>query len=476
MKKQKNEGITIIGLAVTIIVMLLLAGATISSIVGQNVIFDNMNKTQKQTRLDEEKRILKASVVNAMSKDSVGNVTKDNLSQSLDQTVDEKYTIAPKGNGVLEVTFEETKNTYYVFEDGTISSQKEYETNVIFAITPTTIPALKINQEKKIKAITNTENAELKWKSNDESIVKIVGNSTNEITIKGVAVGKAQIQAYLEIKNKNKSGQIEKVKTEVCNITVVSESQTPVEEIDFSMISGEQKRTIDLSSPVTTCELKPIIYPESARDSVELEWESSNPEVASVDENGIVTGNKNGTAVITVRTNNGKHAETTVEVQTSPTEIVLNAAELQIDIAQAQHTKLEAAIKPVTANVKTGITWSSSNSDVASVNQTGEVEAKSTGKTVISVVTENGCATDCTITVIDSSKYAVPDPSNPSSPTGAPDTTQSPSDDTFPWWLVVGVGAGVGAVVLGGATLIVGAVIGVVTAFVGFLTHLFWGW
>ena len=93
-----------------------------------------------------------------------------------------------------------------------------------------------------------------------------------------------------------------------------------------------------------------------------------------------------------------------------------------------------------------------------------------------SVVTENGCATDCTITVIDSSKYAVPDPSNPSSPTGAPDTTQSPSDDTFPWWLVAGAAAGVGAVVLGGATLIVGAVIGVVTAFVGFLTHLFWGW
>ena len=207
--------------------MLLLAGATISSIVGQKGIFANMTKTQNQTRLDEEKRILKASVVNAMSKDSVGNVTKDNLSQSLDQTVDEKYTIASEGNGVLKVTFEETKNEYYVFEDGTISSKKEYETNVIFAITPTTIPALKINQEKKIKAITNTENAELKWKSNDESIVKIVGNSTNEITIKGVAVGKAQIQAYLEIKNK--SGQIEKVKTEVCNITVVSESQTPVE-------------------------------------------------------------------------------------------------------------------------------------------------------------------------------------------------------------------------------------------------------
>ena len=64
MKKQKNEGITIIGLAVTIIVMLLLAGATISSIVGQKGIFANMNKTQNQTRLDEEKRILKASVVN----------------------------------------------------------------------------------------------------------------------------------------------------------------------------------------------------------------------------------------------------------------------------------------------------------------------------------------------------------------------------------------------------------------------------
>ena len=242
------------------------------------------------------------------------------------------------------------------------------------------------------------------------------------------------------------------------------------------MISGEQKRIIDLSSPVTTCELKPIIYPESARDSVELKWESSNPEVASVDENGIVTGNKNGTAVITVRTNNGKHAETTVEVQTSPTEIVLNVAELQIDIAQAQHTELKAVIEPETANVYTGVTWSSSNSEVATVNQTGEIEAKSTGKTVISVLTENGCATDCTITVIDSSKYAVPDPSNPSSSTGDPDTKPGSSDDTFPWWLVAGVAAGVGAVVLGGVTLVVGAVIGVVTAVVGWFAHLLFGW
>lgn len=83
MKKQKNKGITMIGLSVTIIVLLLLAGATISSIVGQSGIFANMHKTQEQTKIDEENRILKASVVSAMSKDSIGNVTGDNLNEAL---------------------------------------------------------------------------------------------------------------------------------------------------------------------------------------------------------------------------------------------------------------------------------------------------------------------------------------------------------------------------------------------------------
>ena len=46
-----------------------------------------------------------------------------------------------------------------------------------------------------------------------------------------------------------------------------------------------------------------------------LTWSSSKPKVASVDQKGIVTAIKPGTAVITVRTYNGKAASVTITVK-----------------------------------------------------------------------------------------------------------------------------------------------------------------
>lgn len=479
MKRQKNKGITMIGLVVTIIVMVVLAGVTISTIVGQKGIFSNMNKTQDQTSVDEEKRILKASVVNAMSKDSIGNVVKEKLQEELDKNIDEQYEIKSKENKTIEIIFEKTKNKYIILEDGTILTEEEYEKNVIFSIMPTSIPSLKIGQTKEIKCSTNIENVEVEWKSNDENIVKIVSNDINEkkITIKGISEGKTQIQAYIEIKDEK--GNIQQVKTEICNVTITGESQTPVEDIKFP--SSVQGKVIDLSSSVTTCELIPIIYPEEAKENVELKWESSKPSVASVDENGVVAGYSNGETTIKVTTNNGKYAETKIIVQTSPTEVTLNVLEMQIDIAKTKNTQIEATIKPETANVNTKLTWSSSNPDIIIENEDtiGNITVKNTGKALISVITENGCKADCVVNVIDSSKYQ-----NGESSSGNTSSTNGDSDgknSTWPWWLVVAGGTlgGVGAAVAGGTAVVVAAaaaasaaVTAVVTSIVGFFT----GW
>lgn len=55
MKKQiKRKGITLIALAITVIVMLILAGVTINLITGNNGMLFNANKSKSQTEIDEE--------------------------------------------------------------------------------------------------------------------------------------------------------------------------------------------------------------------------------------------------------------------------------------------------------------------------------------------------------------------------------------------------------------------------------------
>ena len=46
-----------------------------------------------------------------------------------------------------------------------------------------------------------------------------------------------------------------------------------------------------------------------------LTWKSSKPKIASVDQKGVVRALKKGTAVITVRTFNGKVAKVTIKVK-----------------------------------------------------------------------------------------------------------------------------------------------------------------
>ena len=48
-KMNKNAGITLIALVVTIVILLILAGVSISMLTGQNGILDNASKAKKST-------------------------------------------------------------------------------------------------------------------------------------------------------------------------------------------------------------------------------------------------------------------------------------------------------------------------------------------------------------------------------------------------------------------------------------------
>ena len=164
--------------------------------------------------------------------------------------------------------------------------------------------------------------------------------------------------------------------------------------------------------------LTAIITPGNAENKT-VTWSSSAPAVATVSAGGLVTAVADGNAIITVRTNDGGiTAACTVTVQTANvavTGVTLSQTSLNLTIGATE--TLTATIAPIGATNKT-VTWSSSNSDVATVNDSGIVTAVTVGSATITVRTEDGNKTaTCVVTVTKVTGAAVTTPTVSGSPT-----------------------------------------------------------
>ena len=140
------------------------------------------------------------------------------------------------------------------------------------------------------------------------------------------------------------------------------------------------------------------IIPETAENK-NLIWESSDPEVASVDENGVVTVYKNGSAVISCTTEvGGFKAYCTIVISTKPESIMLDYTER--DVYTTKDFTLEAIIEPVSANDKS-VKWTSSNKLVATVDQNGKVTGVGAGTATITATTNvGGLVAKCIVNVV----------------------------------------------------------------------------
>ena len=174
-----------------------------------------------------------------------------------------------------------------------------------------------------------------------------------------------------------------------CQVTVIT---SPKE-----IILSNTEITIDLSSGNKTVQITPTITPDSANKNIT--WTSSNTSIARVDEFGTITGISNGEATVTAKTVNGLTKICKVKVVTSPTAISLNKTNAVIDTTTSKNMQLTAVITPASANIYTGITWTSSNDNVVQVNQQGLVKGISNGLATVTAKTENGCTAQCRIVV-----------------------------------------------------------------------------
>ena len=166
-------------------------------------------------------------------------------------------------------------------------------------------------------------------------------------------------------------------------LTVKVESIS-INQYDLSLKEGES----------TT--LKATILPADATNKT-VTWSSTNASVASVDANGQVTANSEGSATITA-TADGKSASCLVTVSKNiihVTEVTLNKATLELK--EGESFTLIATVLPNEATYKT-VAWSSTNGSVASVNANGQVTANAEGSASITA-TADGQSAVCSVIV-----------------------------------------------------------------------------
>ena len=142
------------------------------------------------------------------------------------------------------------------------------------------------------------------------------------------------------------------------------------------------------------------ISPSNATNK-DVEWTSSNTNVATVDTTGKVTGVSAGSATITVKTKDGaKIATCNVTVKNSVipvTGVTLNKTALSLVTGTSE--SLVATISPSNATNK-DVEWTSSNTNVATVDTTGKVTGVSAGSATITVKTKDGSkVATCNVTV-----------------------------------------------------------------------------
>lgn len=222
-------------------------------------------------------------------------------------------------------------------------------------------------------------NKQVYWTSTKKEVARVVfwyGDETPWLTSEN-EVGTTTITAIAD------DGS---VKAE-CNVTVIE---------NFKSAKGVSLSQTKLSlGKGGTATLTATVQPEDATNQRVL-WSTNNELVATV-ENGMVTAVSEGDATITVTTEDGNYTATCKVTVTIPVTGV-SLSQTELSLSKGGTATLTATVAPSDATNQ-NVTWSSNNTEVATVNN-GTVTAVSGGKATITVTTEDGGHTaTCNVTV-----------------------------------------------------------------------------
>ena len=152
-----------------------------------------------------------------------------------------------------------------------------------------------------------------------------------------------------------------------------------------------------------TYQLKAKVQPDNATNKT-LTYTSDNPTIASVNDKGVITAHKTGSAKITVQAAGGIAKDITVTITPKPEmpiavrSIELSPNEDTISVVMGTSRQLNVQVKPENAADKK-LSFSSSDEGIASINGEGLVTAKAVGNANITINAANGVSKILKVTV-----------------------------------------------------------------------------
>ena len=218
----------------------------------------------------------------------------------------------------------------------------------------------------------NTNQKGVTYKSSDESILKV----SNDGIVTAIGKGTATITATGA--NNTTSSVTITVKQPVTGVTL-------------------NKTTLDLEKDQTE-KLDATVLPANADGDKTVTWKSSNNAVATVSQDGTVTAVGKGSCNITATTQNGKTATCKVTVGVPLKSISFKDDVTSKTMNKGEEFTLEVVYNPADTDADKTITWSSTDTSVATV-ENGKVTAIGGGETEIKATTVNGLEAICKVKV-----------------------------------------------------------------------------
>lgn len=271
-----------------------------------------------------------------------------------------RITAVSSGSATITAQFTTAGRTYSDTCQVTVSSSG-------ITLSQYSITSLYAGESVTISATTSPSGQSVAWSSSNTRVATV---SNGRIT--AVGAGGATITASFSYGGTTYS--------ESCSVTV-REVSVSISSSSETLMLGEDTTLRATTSPI----------------GQSVTWSSSNTRVATVNSNGRVTAVGSGSATITADISvNGQSYTDTCRVTVEEPSIRLSSSSLSMSVGDTE--TLSASVTPSGSY----ISWSSSNTSVATVNNSGRVTAESGGSaTITAEITVNGQAyTDsCRVTV-----------------------------------------------------------------------------
>lgn len=319
-----------------------------------------------------------------------------------------EYTILPENAGTKELEWSsENPEVAIVDANGIVTGKKIGKTVItaktkdgtdITASTTFTVLPLKVEtmtfaeplvsiartKDKTIKLTLNSEEVDNKrmiWTSSDESVATVVQNMNAVYPLEAIVVAHKVGKATIKAEAQDGSGM-----STTCEVEV-----TPLMVSDFSLQTASIVKTIPT-------QLEANVSPAEA-DNKKLKWTSLTPDIATVTEDGMMTGLKMGTAKVKAETTDGSNLSCVFEVQVTGLPVSTISLPAESSIIKTESMKLECSILPL-ASDNQKLQWSSNATDIASVDEsTGVITAHKVGDAVITATTTDGSGISASTTI-----------------------------------------------------------------------------